>query len=64
MPSFALPVTHVSGTPVTYVPSLYKRGVRGDLGAGLDISIYSKGLGRRKVIVSGLLFHGTQEFFL
>lgn len=23
MPSFVLPVTHVSGTPVTYVPSLY-----------------------------------------
>jgi hypothetical protein len=30
MPSFALPVTHVSGTPVTYVPSLY----RGDKGEG------------------------------
>ena len=34
MPSFALPVTHVSGTPVTYVPSLY----RGDKGEGDPIA--------------------------
>jgi hypothetical protein len=34
MPSFVLPVTHVSGTPVTYVPSLY----RGDKGEGETIS--------------------------
>ena len=36
----------------------------GDFEAGLDIRIYSKGLGRRDVIVSGRLFHGTKEFFL